>query len=107
MKIEVKNKKREEGETPGSHIHLIRTTPNHESTTVPYLDEVLDFLVDGSLIVVGAHGKPSDLSHESVVGDTAYDSGSRSLGAARSEEGQVLIKKKGEMEGGKVNMGGG
>lgn len=54
------------------------------------LDEVLDLLVDGGLLVVRAHGKAGDLSHQGVVGDTAYHGGRRPLGAARSEEGQVL-----------------
>ena len=51
---------------------------------------MLDLLVDGGLVVVGAHGKPGDLSHQGVVGDTAHDGSSGSLGAARAEKGQVL-----------------
>lgn len=67
--------------------------PNRDGPTVlvlSHLDEVLDLLVDGRLLVVGAHGETSDLSHQRVVGGTAHHGSAGALGAARSEEGQVL-----------------
>lgn len=55
-----------------------------------YLDEVLDLFVDGSLVVVSAHGQTGDLTHEGVVGDTAHHSSRRPFRTARTEERQVL-----------------
>lgn len=51
---------------------------------------MLDLLVDGGLLVVGAHGEAGDLSHQGVVSDTANNGGTGPLGAAGAKESQVL-----------------
>lgn len=57
------------------------------------LDEVLDLLVGGGLVVLCAHGQTGDRSHHSVVRGAVHDGRSRGrpLGTDGTEEPQVPI----------------
>lgn len=69
---------------------------------IAHLDEVLDLPVDGGLLVVGAHGETGDLAHQSVVGDTAHHGAAGALGAAGTEESQVLRERGNTTDGERV-----